>query len=67
MPQSWTSLKQQVTDSYGNSTDIRYAAARLWVDGIITPAATRNTLINALKIATRNTSETPFTTGVLQV
>ena len=60
-------LRKKVTDAYDNSTDIRYAAARLWVDNIINPDQTRNTLINALKIATRNPSDTPFVTGVLQV
>jgi 3-methylcrotonyl-CoA carboxylase beta subunit len=60
-------LRVQVTDAYDNSTDIRYAAARLWVDDIITPAQTREKLIDSLTIATRNTTETPFVTGVIQV
>jgi acetyl-CoA carboxylase carboxyltransferase component len=61
------SLRQKVSDAYENSTDIRYAAARLWVDGIIDPADTRPTLIQALDIVTRHADDEPFRTGVLQV
>ncbi len=60
-------LKQQVEQAYETSTDIRYAAGRLWVDGIINPADTRQTLINALSVATRHAEDEPFRTGVLQV
>ena len=60
-------LRKQVTEAYDTSTDIRYAAARMWVDGIIEPADTRQTLIDALKIATRAVEQEPFRTGVLQV
>jgi acetyl-CoA carboxylase carboxyltransferase component len=38
---------------YDRETDIRYAAARLWVDAIIDPARTREVLVEALAIATR--------------
>lgn len=60
-------LRDKVTQSYDNSTDIRYAAARLWVDDIIEPAQTRDTLIRCLEITTRHAEEQPFRTGVLQV
>jgi acetyl-CoA carboxylase carboxyltransferase component len=60
-------LKQQVEQAYETSTDIRYAAGRLWVDGIIYPHQTRETLIQALQIATRHAEDEPFRTGVLQV
>jgi acetyl-CoA carboxylase carboxyltransferase component len=60
-------LRQKVSDAYENSTDIRYAAARLWVDGIIYPSQTRATLIHSLDIVTRHADEEPFRTGVLQV
>lgn len=60
-------LRQKIVASYSEQTDIRYAAARGWVDEIIEPAATRATLICALKIATRHCSAEPFATGVLQV
>lgn len=60
-------LKQQVELAYETSTDIRYAAGRLWVDGIINPDQTRETLIQALSIATLHAQDEPFRTGVLQV
>jgi acetyl-CoA carboxylase carboxyltransferase component len=60
-------LRQKVTDAYDHSTDIRYGAARLWVDGIIMPHETRETLIQALEVATRYAVDEPFRTGVLQV
>ena len=60
-------LRQQVVSAYETSTDIRYAAGRLWVDGIINPDQTRKTLIQALSISTRHADDEPFRTGVLQV
>jgi 3-methylcrotonyl-CoA carboxylase beta subunit len=52
---------------YDRETDIRYAAARLWVDAIIDPAQTREVLIMALDVAVRNRELTPVCTGVFQV
>ena len=60
-------LREKVQSAYDTSTDIRYAAGRLWVDGIINPADTRATLIQSLKIVTRHADDEPFRTGVLQV
>lgn len=60
-------LRQKTVASYAEQTDIRYAAARGWVDEIIEPGETRATLIAALDIATRHADEEPFRTGVLQV
>lgn len=60
-------LRETVTASYEDSADIRYGAARGWVDGIIEPAETRDVLIRCLEVATRHADERPFTTGTLQV
>ncbi|HEX4590542.1 MAG TPA: acyl-CoA carboxylase subunit beta [Gemmataceae bacterium] len=60
-------LRQKVKASYDEKQDIRYAAARLWVDAIIPPERTRETLLTALDIATRYDSGREFKTGVLQV
>jgi acetyl-CoA carboxylase carboxyltransferase component len=60
-------LREKVQLAYDTSTDIRYAAGRLWVDGIITPEETRTTLIDSLQIVTRHAIDEPFRTGVLQV
>jgi acetyl-CoA carboxylase carboxyltransferase component len=60
-------LRKTVSESYEEKTDIRYAAARLWVDGIVEPQNTRATLLAALAVATRYDDGRPFQTGVLQV
>ena len=52
--------------TYEHQTDIRYAAARLWVDAIIDPMRTRDALIWALNAASLNTHIPEFKTGVLQ-
>jgi acetyl-CoA carboxylase carboxyltransferase component len=60
-------LRRKVTASYTEQTDIRYAAARLWVDAIIRPEDSRQALLTAFSVATRYDSGKPFRTGVLQV
>ena len=56
-----------IAAQYSAALDPRYAAARLWVDKIISPLETRNTLILALEVASHNHTVEPFKTGVLQV
>jgi acetyl-CoA carboxylase carboxyltransferase component len=60
-------LRRKVEASYAEQTDVRYAAARLWVDAILDPAETRAALLTALEVATRHDDGRPFKTGVLQV
>ncbi len=60
-------LRDKVKASYEQQTDIRYAAARLWVDAIILPEETRAVLNRALRIATRHDDGREFKTGVFQV
>lgn len=60
-------LRQKVKAAYDEKTDVRYAASRLWIDGIIDPELTREVLIEAFQIATRVDEGKPFKTGVLQV
>ena len=60
-------LRKKVETSYEEKTDIRYAAARLWVDAIIEPAQTRAALLLALSVALRHDDGRAFKTGVLQV
>jgi acetyl-CoA carboxylase carboxyltransferase component len=60
-------LRDKVKASYDEQTDIRYAAARLWVDAIVKPEDTRSALLAALAVATRYDDGRPFKTGVLQV
>jgi 3-methylcrotonyl-CoA carboxylase beta subunit len=60
-------LRDRVKASYDEQTDVRYAAARLWIDAIIQPQDTRAALLTALAVATRHDEGKPFKTGVLQV
>src|SRR5213594_543384 len=59
-------LYESVRATYEHQTDPRYAAARLWVDAIIDPAHTRETLVWALEAAALNPEIREFKTGVLQ-
>ncbi|PYU18877.1 MAG: methylcrotonoyl-CoA carboxylase [Acidobacteria bacterium] len=59
-------LRESVRASYERQTDPRYAAARLWVDGILDPAHTREALIWGLEAAAFNPDIREFKTGVLQ-
>jgi acetyl-CoA carboxylase carboxyltransferase component len=60
-------LRRKVAAGYEEQTDVRYAAARLWVDAIIDPVRTRAVLLQALRVATRFDEGREFRTGVLQV
>jgi 3-methylcrotonyl-CoA carboxylase beta subunit len=60
-------LRDQVKASYEEKTDIRYAAARLWVDRIVRLEDSRSALLTALAVATRHDDGRPFRTGVFQV
>ena len=52
--------------TYDHQTDPRYGAARLWIDKIIDPMETRQTLITALEAAALNPEGKKFKVGVLQ-
>jgi acetyl-CoA carboxylase carboxyltransferase component len=60
-------LRDKVKADYDAATDVRHGAARGWVDGIIDPAKTRETLIFSLEVATRHAENEPFRLGVFQV
>jgi 3-methylcrotonyl-CoA carboxylase beta subunit len=59
-------LYESTLATYDHQADPRYAAARLWVDAIIDPAKTRDSLIWALEAAALNSRLPEFKTGVLQ-
>jgi acetyl-CoA carboxylase carboxyltransferase component len=61
-------LLAAITASYNEQQDIRYGAARGWVDRIIAPDETREELIYALQIAATAPIGPPgaYRTGVLQ-
>jgi 3-methylcrotonyl-CoA carboxylase beta subunit len=60
-------LRQKVTQDYEHQMDIRYAAARGWVDAILDPVDTRDVLIQSLEIVTRHADKEPLRLGVFQV
>src|SRR6266550_3911537 len=60
-------LRAKVKASYEEQTDIRYGAARGWVDAIIQPHETRDVLIRLLQYVTRPMPKAHFHTGVIQV
>jgi acetyl-CoA carboxylase carboxyltransferase component len=60
-------MAAELSARYDHETDIRYAAARGWIDAIIDPARTRDVLTMALDIATRGRAAEPLNIGVFQV
>lgn len=60
-------LRRKVSANYQEQMDIRYGAARLWVDAILEPGRTREALLMALAVALRHDDGRAFKTGVLQV
>ncbi|HYR23618.1 MAG TPA: acyl-CoA carboxylase subunit beta [Chthoniobacterales bacterium] len=60
-------LRKKVKQSYEEQTDIRYGAARGWVDAIVQPHETREALIQLLEYVSRPMPKARFHTGVIQV
>ncbi len=60
-------LRAKVKASYEEQTDIRYGAARGWIDAIIQPHETRDVLVRLLSYVSRPTPKARFHTGVVQV
>lgn len=60
-------ILKTITDNYTRQTKPQYAAARLWVDGIINPADTRLVISEGIKAADQNPVIPAFSTGVFQV
>ena len=60
-------LRLKVKANYEEQTDIRYGAARGWLDAIIQPHETRSVLSRLLTYVSRPTPAAHFHTGVIQV
>lgn len=60
-------LRRSTVADYQAQTDIRYGAARGWVDAIIAPHLTREVLIETLHLVKRPPPKGGFRAGVLQV
>src|SRR6476661_6477556 len=65
-PEELEDLRAKVKQSYEEQTDIRYGAARGWVDAIIQPHETRDVLIRLLDYVSRPMPKAHFHTGVIQ-
>ncbi len=59
-------LLKQITDRYNSQTTPYYAAARLWVDGIIDPLETRKVISMGIEAADHSPIERAFNPGVIQ-
>jgi len=59
-------MLKEIKDSYDSQTSPLYAAARLWVDGILDPAETRKVVSYCLEIANNNPEIRKFNPGVIQ-
>jgi 3-methylcrotonyl-CoA carboxylase beta subunit len=65
-PEELEELRATVKANYEEQTDIRYGAARGWVDAIIQPHETREVLSLLLQYVSRPTPKARFHTGVVQ-
>jgi len=59
-------LLKQITDRYNSQTTPYYAAARLWVDGIIDPLETRKVISMGIEAANHTPIEKQFNVGIIQ-
>ncbi|MBI5472924.1 MAG: acyl-CoA carboxylase subunit beta [Ignavibacteriae bacterium] len=59
-------LLAEIQQRYERETDPYFAAARLWVDGIVDPDATRSIVSLGIEMASQNASIPPFNPGVIQ-
>ena len=59
-------LLEETQQRYEKEMDPLFAAARLWVDGIIDPAETRAIVSKGIAVATHNPEVPAFRSGVLQ-
>lgn len=65
-PEEQARLLAEIQGRYEAETDPYFAAARLWVDGIIDPVETRNVVSWGIAMASRNPDVPPFNPGVIQ-
>ena len=59
-------LLKQTTERYNSQTTPYYAAARLWVDGIIDPLETRKVISIGIEAANHAPIEKAFNVGIIQ-
>ena len=59
-------LLDRITKRYEEQTSPYYAAARLWVDGIIDPLDTRMIISTGIDMASHEQNVKPYNVGVIQ-
>jgi acetyl-CoA carboxylase carboxyltransferase component len=65
-PEDEQSLLEEIEQRYESTTSPYYAAARLWVDEVIEPAATREWISLGIELADHNPEMPAFNAGVIQ-
>ncbi|NEM98003.1 acyl-CoA carboxylase subunit beta [Pontibacter burrus] len=65
-PEAEQELLERITAKYNEELSPYYAAARLWVDGIIDPLETRKVISMGIEAANHAPIEKPYNVGVIQ-
>ncbi len=65
-PEVEAALLKKITDSYTAQTTPYYAAARMWVDGVIDPLETRKVISMGVEAANHAAIEKAFNVGIIQ-
>ena len=65
-PEEEKELLDEITNKYNEELSPYYAAARLWVDGVIDPRETRKVISMGIKAANHNPISERFNVGVIQ-
>lgn len=66
-PDEEAKLLNEITERYQSQTSPYYAAARLWVDGIIDPVKTRELISEGIHAANQSPIDSSMKLGVFQV
>ncbi|MDX5418517.1 MAG: acyl-CoA carboxylase subunit beta [Hymenobacteraceae bacterium] len=65
-PEAENELLERITAKYNEELSPYYAAARLWIDGIIDPMETRKVISMGIEAANHAPIEKPYNVGVIQ-
>lgn len=65
-PEREKELYDTIKNRYDEQISPYYAASRIWVDAIIDPAKTRNTISIGIEMANHKIAEKPYNVGVIQ-
>jgi acetyl-CoA carboxylase carboxyltransferase component len=65
-PEDEKNMLDEITSRYNEQLSPYYAAARLWVDGIIDPLETRKIISMGIEAANHNPTEKRFNVGLIQ-